>query len=271
VSVSPTTTERLTLALADPGSELFAFARLRRRRTRAAGAESAAQLLIIRAGHAVASVSAPWAATTEDGAWSAGELQARPQEGGWELTAPDGLRLSFAASAPAAQLALPQAGEAGEAQTLEQPCVVSGALAVAGDAVTVTALGQVSRGAEPPRAAVWRELDAWLPEGPAVSVRAAGERAEHHGEEAVAATIIDGEGQTAVLEPRVSTTYDGSGRVRRAGLELWPHEDSDYPRRLAGEALAQASFEEDGRAHELTFLRVHMEGREGLGRYELVR
>ena len=46
-----------------------------------------------------------------------------------------------------------------------------------------------------------------------------------------------------ITDPRISTTYDGDGHQRRAGLELWVGEDDDYPRRGAGQVLCGSSVE----------------------------
>ena len=58
-----------------------------------------------------------------------------------------------------------------------------------------------------------------------------------HGDEQVPAELlVDGELHT-VEDARISTVYDGGGRQRSAGLELWlPGED--YPRRGSGRVIA---------------------------------
>jgi hypothetical protein len=89
-----------------------------------------------------------------------------------------------------------------------------------------------------------------------------------HGQELVEAVLMRGGELQAVEDPRLSTVYDGEGRQRNAGLELWmPGED--FPRRVTGSAEAGASLEFSGlRVHAAVFRWV-MEGREGIGAYEL--
>jgi hypothetical protein len=90
-----------------------------------------------------------------------------------------------------------------------------------------------------------------------------------HGEELVrAGLLVDGE-LREVEEARISTVYDGDGRQRSAGLELWlPGEE--FPRRGSGQAIAGSSLELDPvRVHAAVF-RWRLDGREGIGAYELM-
>jgi hypothetical protein len=90
-----------------------------------------------------------------------------------------------------------------------------------------------------------------------------------HGDEEVRAGLfIDGE-LHQVEEARISTVYDGGGRQRSAGLELWlPGEE--YPRRGSGLVIAGSSFElERIQVHTAVF-RWRLDGREGIGAYELM-
>ena len=57
-------------------------------------------------------------------------------------------------------------------------------------------------------------------------------------------------------DPRLSTTYDGDGHQRRAGLELWVGEEDDYPRRGAGQVLCGSSVELGPLRARLRVLRV---------------
>ena len=89
-----------------------------------------------------------------------------------------------------------------------------------------------------------------------------------HGHELVEAVLLRGGEVHGVEDARLSTVYDGEGRQRNAGLELWlPGED--FPRRVTGTAEAGASLELAGlRVHAAVF-RWSMDGREGTGAYEL--
>jgi hypothetical protein len=93
--------------------------------------------------------------------------------------------------------------------------------------------------------------------------------ASGHGQELVrAGLIVDGE-LHEVEEARISTVYDGDGRQRSAGLELWlPGEE--FPRRGSGLVIAGSSLELDPvRVHAAVF-RWRLDGREGIGSYELM-
>ena len=90
-----------------------------------------------------------------------------------------------------------------------------------------------------------------------------------HGQELVrAALIVDGEAHV-VEEARISTVYDGGGRQRSAGLELWlPGEE--FPRRGSGLVIAGSSLDlAPAQVHAAVF-RWRLDGREGIGAYELM-
>jgi hypothetical protein len=73
----------------------------------------------------------------------------------------------------------------------------------------------------------------------------------------------------AVENARISTVYDGGGRQRSAGLELWvPGED--YPRRGSGQVIAGSSLDLDGLQVHAAVFRWRLDGREGIGAYELM-
>jgi hypothetical protein len=148
-------------------------------------------------------------------------------------------------------------------------CRVSGDV---GDA-HVDCLGTVSETREPP---AWDELDAvrslsaLLDEDHAVLAVARRPRgARGHGEERIVAALIEAGETLSVEETRISTVYDGDGRQRSAGLELWlPGED--FPRRGSGSAVAGSSLELEGLTVHAAIFRWRVEGREGVGAYELM-
>lgn len=92
--------------------------------------------------------------------------------------------------------------------------------------------------------------------------------ARGHGDEEMTGWLLDAGELRAIEDARLSTIYDGEGRQRSSGLELWlPGED--LPRRAAGEARAGISLALEGlRVHAAVFV-WRMEGREGAGAYEL--
>jgi hypothetical protein len=75
-----------------------------------------------------------------------------------------------------------------------------------------------------------------------------------------------------VREPLLSTQYDAAGRQVRATLELWPEqgEEPRPPLRAAGAIICGTSIEVDGRRLDVAFFRWSMNGRPGLGRYEIL-
>ena len=72
------------------------------------------------------------------------------------------------------------------------------------------------------------------------------------------------------LDPRLSTTYDAGGRQRHAGLELWVDEDG-FPRRAAGEVVCGTTLDLGRLRLDCAFFRWRMDGREGVGRYDVLR
>jgi hypothetical protein len=102
------------------------------------------------------------------------------------------------------------------------------------------------------------------------AVRPAG--AEGHGEERVAAVLCGPDGAPAeVSEALLSTEYGPDGVQRRATLELWTDEESGQPMRGAGTLISASSVRREGLDTTIAFFRWSVEGREGLGHYEIVR
>ncbi len=91
-----------------------------------------------------------------------------------------------------------------------------------------------------------------------------------HGDERVSAVLREPDGGlTDVSEALLSTEYGPDGVPRRATLELWTNGDGGQPLRGAGR-LIDAAKSHGGDA-DVAFFRWALEGREGLGHYELVR
>ncbi|HEX2234214.1 MAG TPA: hypothetical protein VHG69_12720 [Thermoleophilaceae bacterium] len=89
-----------------------------------------------------------------------------------------------------------------------------------------------------------------------------------HGDELVVARLLQEGELLAIEEARISTVYDGEGRQRSAGLELWlPGED--FPRRGSGTAVAGSSLELEGLRVHVAVFDWRLEGREAMGAYEL--
>jgi hypothetical protein len=95
--------------------------------------------------------------------------------------------------------------------------------------------------------------------------------ATEHGDEALAAILCDPDGAPVeVSEALLSTEYGPDGVQRRATLELWVDGEEGQPLRGAGTLISASSIRRPGLASEVAFFRWSLEGREGLGHYEVV-
>jgi hypothetical protein len=181
----------------------------------------------------------------------------------------NGFALEFSAlGAPAQSPAL--GGMAG----YDQPCRVRGTVRDGGREHTIDGLGQRSRSWGDPdwtRIELTRSVAAWTDGAAAAltAVRPAGAR--HHAEEATWAAVWEPDGLLEIDEGRLSTTYDADGHARRAGLELWPAGEEQWARRGAGEVVCGSSLDLGSLQLDCAFFRWHLEGRTGVGRYDIVR
>jgi hypothetical protein len=189
----------------------------------------------------------------------------------WTLELPDG-RLTFEATGTPADIDPSEPlARAGGMAGYEQLCRVQGTVR----GREVRCLGQ--RGhtwGEPDweRIDSTRTLAAWLDDGSGVvlsAVRPAG--AAGHETEATWAALLGAAGSLRVDDPRLSTTYDDEGRQRRASLELWVGEDDAYPRHAVGEVVCGSTLDLGRLRLDCAFLRWRMDGRSGVGRYDLLR
>jgi hypothetical protein len=93
-----------------------------------------------------------------------------------------------------------------------------------------------------------------------------------HGEEEVAAIVCDPDAAPIeVSEALLSTEYGEDGTQQRATLELWLDGDEGQPLRGAGTLISAAAVHRPGLDSRIAFFRWSVEGREGLGHYEIVR
>ncbi len=147
-------------------------------------------------------------------------------------------------------------------------CRVTGVV----DGTKVSCMGTAAETITPPE---WEELDAlravsalFDPEHAVLAIARRPRGAPGHGRELVSAALLTGGELRAVEDARLSTVYDGDGRQRSAGLELWmPGED--FPRRATGEVAGGTTLELPGLRVNASVFSWRMEGREGLGAYEL--
>jgi hypothetical protein len=220
---------------------------------------------------------ADWAAVELDGL--ATSVSAPFERWGLRFAAADG-RHGFeleleAASPPAAIAADDPVARAGGMEGYEQLCRVRGTVTLAGGAQALTCLGQRGHTWGSPdwsRIALARTVSAWPDDGPAVALTAVRPQgATNHADEAVWSALLSPEEVATVREPRLSTTYDSDGHQRRAGLELWVAEEDDYPRHGAGEIVCGSTLTLGPLALDCAFFRWHVQGHEGVGRYDIVR
>jgi hypothetical protein len=93
-----------------------------------------------------------------------------------------------------------------------------------------------------------------------------------HGEEAIAAVLCGADGAPVeVSETLLSTEYGPDGVQRRATLELWLDGEEGQPLRGAGTLISSSTVSHPGLSGTIAFFRWSLEGREGLGHYEIVR
>jgi hypothetical protein len=170
----------------------------------------------------------------------------------------DRLRLEFEPVSDFAQLA----------GSRVRVCRVGGTV----DGAPIDCLGTAAETVSPPE---WDGLDAlravsalFEPGHAVLAVARRPRGALGHGHELVSAVLVaDGE-LRAVEDARLSTIYDGDGRQRSAGMELWlPGED--FPRRASGTLTGGTTLELPGLRVNASIFAWRMEGREGVGAYEL--
>ena len=280
--------DSVTFAFGDEDSELFASARIGF--SPATGALSA--LAVVFAGREpVAAVAradieagaVDWQAAEAAGVRATIEEPLRRWSVGFEgdgagfsarleaLTGP----MEFAPDSPAVRV--------GGVEGYEQLCAVEAEVTVGGETRSLECLGQREHSWGTPR---WDHIaraatvSAWLAPDRAIALRTARlAGAEGHEDEAISAVLVDADpaspdaGPRAheVAEPRLSTTYDAEGHQRRAGLELWVGEEDQLPRRAGGRALCGTTLELGRLRLDSAFFAWRMEGRAGVGRYDVLR
>jgi hypothetical protein len=118
-----------------------------------------------------------------------------------------------------------------------------------------------------------RSIGVVFADGGLLAVSAARPRgARGHGDEEVAAVLCNADGAPVeVTEALLSTEYGEDGVQRRATLELWLEGEEGQPLRGAGSLISSASVNHPGLSGVIAFFRWAMEGREGLGHYEVLR
>jgi hypothetical protein len=276
---TPGDTDAVTFAWADAHAELYGIARLGRG-TAADGSPEGSALAILFAGSSPVGVLARGGEALPDADWERLELPGLatavdvPLQR-WTVTGEGGanFRLTFEATGPPEELPAP-AARLGGLTAYAQLCRVHGSVRVDGRERPVNGVGQRSHGWGNPDfdgIELTRSLGIWFADGTGVlvgAVRPTG--AQSHAQETTCAALIGPGGSLAAEEARLSTTTDRGGRQRRAGLELWLDDDGS-PHRAAGDLLCGSTLDLGARRLDCAFLRWHMEGREGVGRYDVLR
>ncbi|HVD86303.1 MAG TPA: hypothetical protein VNB59_02745 [Solirubrobacterales bacterium] len=93
-----------------------------------------------------------------------------------------------------------------------------------------------------------------------------------HGEEEVVAVLCDPDAAPIEFEETLlSTEYGDDGVQRRVSLELWGDVEDPRPLRGAGTLISSVAVRRQGLDARIAFFRWSVEGREGLGHYEVAR
>ncbi len=93
-----------------------------------------------------------------------------------------------------------------------------------------------------------------------------------HGDEDIAAVLCDPDAAPVEYgEALLSTEYGEDGVQRRATLELWADAEDAQPVRGAGTLISSVAVRRAGLDSRIAFFRWSVEGREGLGHYEVAR
>jgi hypothetical protein len=265
--------DAVTFAFGDPVRGVYGMAR-----AGLAGGAASGLAVLFRDGRTVA-VRAEGGAPG-DGAWEsvrAAGVSTRivaPLET-WEVGFDGGEDGGFALEAQA--LGVPATVAGGGMEGYEHLVHVRGVVRADGEEIAVDCLGQRAHQWGSPdweHMSLARTVSAWLAPDLAVmlsAVRPA--RAREHDAEQVTATVLEGVpvAPVPIAHPLLSTTYDAERRQRAAGFELWREEEGSYPRRGAGEVVCGTSLDLGRLRLDCAFFRWRMEGREGVGRYDVLR
>jgi hypothetical protein len=270
-------TDAVTFSFGDPSAQLYGLARLGLsgggdvRRGSALGLLFAGRTPVaaFAEGDIPVAADAGWAALSLPGL--AATTEAPLERWSLRMGAGDhGFALTFEATSPPAEH-----GAAGGLAGYEQLCRVHGEVVLGDEVRPVDAVGQRGHAWGAPD---WSRLEsvhtvcAWTRAGDGVALESArGPGAAGHDDAERWAALLGHDGTLPIADPRLSTTYDGEGRQRRAGLELWVDEEDDHPHRAAGTVLCGSTLELGQLRLDCAFMRWTMEGEVGVGRYDVLR
>ena len=276
----PAFRDAVTFSFGDPAARVYGLARV------GIGGGAASGFAVVYAGDALVSAStqaqvaldAPdgWEAVSAAGVRGTVEIPLEAWTVRYDGEDDAGLDLRFEAiSAPAALDPDGAVARAGGMEGYEQLCGVTGEVRHGGRSQRINCLGQRGHQWGTPdsgRIELARTLTAWMGADRAITLTAVRPaRAKYHDEEAVGGFLIDRGEPLEIFDPRLSTTYDGALRQRRAGLELWMSEEGGHARRAAGAAVCGTTVDLGELRLESAFFAWRMEGRVGTGRYDILR
>jgi hypothetical protein len=276
-ATGPAFTDAVTFAFGDPDAQLYGLARL------GLSPEGASALALLFSGREpVAALARGGIEVAEDAGWDAiriAGVSARtetPLER-WTVAldhGAHGFELDFGALSPPGEIS-EAVVRAGGMAGYEQLCAVRGTVRTGGRVQEIRCLGQ--------RGHSWGEADwdaiervrtvaAWPEAGPALALTAVRRDGVHdHAAEPTWAVLLDEHGALEVDDPRLTTVYDAEGRQRRAGLELWARPDDDFPHGGAGTVVCGSTLELGQLRLDCAFFRWTLDGRPGVGRYDVLR
>jgi hypothetical protein len=288
---APGSSEAVTFAFGDPAANVFGIARIGLSAD-ADGDVTASGLVVLFADGEPIAVRADGGVAVDRVAWDAIDaagIHSTIEEPlhAWTVSftaneAGTGFALRFASSSsPAVLEESHPAATTGGMSGYESLCRVQGTVTAAGVVRSVDGMGQRGHSWGAPdweRLSVARTLNAWFGEDLGVTITAIrDDRATAHDAEIIAAFLFEPEDEGPpgtfphlVSDPLLSTRYDADGRQQSAGLELYVTEDG-YARRIAGEVVCGTTLDLGRLRLDCAFFRWRMEGREGVGRYDVLR
>jgi hypothetical protein len=273
--------DAVTFAFADPAQHVYGSARLGLAPGESARASGLG--VLFHDGELVALDAAGGIELEGPGDWArleAGDVSTAIVEPlhAWEVAYDGeggGFELRFEALGEPAELGSGAVAEsAAELQGYEQLCRVTGTARTGERRWQLECLGQRGHQWGAPdweRIELARMVSVWFEDGGGValtSVRPAG--AAGHDAEATSAWRLEQPAAGAIAEPLLSTTVDGEGRQRRAGLELRRDDEDAPPERIAGEAVCGTTLDLGRLRLECAFFQWRSDGRRGAGRYDVL-
>jgi hypothetical protein len=282
-AVRDAATDSVTFAFGDESAELYGIARLGLSRVEGGGRQGSALALLFSGREPVAALARGGLPVADGAGWQSlgvaglrATVEAPLERWTVSFDAGDGQGFALELSAVGGPATLDErapVARLGGMAGYDQPCRVRGTVRAGGRERSFDGLGQRGHAwgdADWERIDLARTVTAWTGASCAAltAIRPAG--ATDHAAEETWGALWEPEGVLEVEDGRLSTTYDADGHARRAGLELWV-EGGEWPRRAAGEVLCGSSLELGALRLDCAFFHWRLEGRAGVGRYDILR